>query len=146
MIDSVRNAAQRYNVFMPVRTFSLSLTTRGDTDVQDITDAVAHQVAQSGVKNGTVTIFCPSSTSALTTIEYESGAVTDLRRLFDEIIPREREYAHNARWLAGRQRTQSHPRCLAGPIADDSVRKWRSDPGYMAASHLYRTRSQIALF
>ena len=114
MIDSVRNAAQRYNVFMPVRTFSLSLTTRGDTDVQDITDAVAHQVAQSGIKNGTVTIFCPSSTSALTTIEYESGAVTDLRRLFDEIIPREREYAHNARWQDGNG--HSHIRAaLLGP-------------------------------
>jgi secondary thiamine-phosphate synthase enzyme len=48
-----------------------------------------------------VTIFCPSSTSGLTTIEYESGALSDLKRLFDEIIPPDREYAHNARWGDG---------------------------------------------
>ena len=39
--------------------------------------------------------------SGLTTIEYESGALNDLRRLFEEIIPSNREYAHNARWGDG---------------------------------------------
>lgn len=114
MIVSVRNAAQRYNIFMPVKTFSLSLNTRGDADIQDITDAIAQQVAESGIKNGIVTVFCPSSTSALTTIEYESGALSDLRHLFDEIIPQEREYAHNARWHDGNG--HSHVRAaLLGP-------------------------------
>jgi secondary thiamine-phosphate synthase enzyme len=86
---------------MPVKTFSLSLSTRGNTDVHDITTQVANHVTQSGLKDGTVTVFCPSSTSALTTIEYESGAVSDLKRLFDEIVPTNREYAHNARWDDG---------------------------------------------
>jgi secondary thiamine-phosphate synthase enzyme len=59
-------------------------------------------------------VFCPSSTSALTTIEYESGAVSDLKRLFDEIIPQNREYAHNARWHDGNG--HSHIRAsLLGP-------------------------------
>jgi secondary thiamine-phosphate synthase enzyme len=99
---------------MPVKTFSLSLSTRGDTDIHDITDAVAHQVAQSGLKDGTVTIFCPSSTSALTTIEYENGALSDLKRLFNEIIAQNREYAHNARWGDGNG--HSHVRAaLLGP-------------------------------
>jgi secondary thiamine-phosphate synthase enzyme len=86
---------------MPVKTFSLILSTRGNTDVHDITAEVASHVAQSGLKDGTMTVFCPSSTSALTTIEYESGAINDLKRLFDEIIPTNREYAHNARWGDG---------------------------------------------
>ena len=86
---------------MPVKTFSLSLSTSGNTDVHDITAQVASHIAQSGLKDGTVTVFSPSSTSALTTIEYESGAVSDLKRLFDEIIPTNREYAHNARWGDG---------------------------------------------
>jgi len=99
---------------MPVKTFSLSLNTRGDTDIHDITEAIARQVVQSGFKDGTVTVFCPSSTSALTTIEYESGALGDLRRLFDEIIPENREYAHNARWHDGNG--HSHVRAaLLGP-------------------------------
>jgi len=86
---------------MTVKTFPIHLSSRGNADVHDITDQVAAQVLQSGLKNGTVTIFCPSSTSGVTTIEYESGAVSDLKRLFDEIIPSNREYAHNARWGDG---------------------------------------------
>jgi secondary thiamine-phosphate synthase enzyme len=86
---------------MPVKTFSISLSTRGNADMHDITVQVASNVAQSGLKDGTVTVFCPSSTSGVTTIEYESGALNDLRRLFDEIIPANREYAHNARWGDG---------------------------------------------
>jgi len=99
---------------MTVKTFSISLNTQGNADIHDITDQVARQVTQSSLKDGTVTIFCPSSTSALTTIEYESGALSDLRRLFDEIIPQGQEYAHNARWHDGNG--HSHVRAaLLGP-------------------------------
>ncbi|MEW6030410.1 MAG: secondary thiamine-phosphate synthase enzyme YjbQ [Chloroflexota bacterium] len=86
---------------MTVKSFSIRLSTRGDADIHDITDQVVDHVIQSGFKNGMVTIFCPSSTSGVTTIEYESGALSDLKRLFDEIIPPNREYAHNARWGDG---------------------------------------------
>jgi len=99
---------------MPVKTFSISLNTSGDSEVHDITDAIADAVSKSGLKAGTVTVFCPSSTSALTTIEYESGAVSDLKRLFNEIVPQNREYAHNARWHDGNG--HSHIRAsLLGP-------------------------------
>jgi secondary thiamine-phosphate synthase enzyme len=97
-----------------VKTGSIQLNTSGNADVQDITAQVAQVVRSSKVKNGTVTIFCPSSTSALTTIEYESGCVSDLRRLFEEIIPQNKEYAHNARWHDGNG--HSHIRAaLLGP-------------------------------
>jgi len=97
-----------------VNTCSIQLSTRGNADVQDITAQVAQVVIASELKNGTVTIFCPSATSALTTIEYESGCVSDLRRLFDEIIPSNREYAHNVRWGDGNG--HSHVRAaLLGP-------------------------------
>lgn len=86
---------------MTVNTLSIELSTRGNADVQDITDAVADSVARSGIRDGIVTIFCPSSTSALSTIEYESGCISDLRRLFDEIADPRRDYAHNARWGDG---------------------------------------------
>lgn len=99
---------------MTVITLSIHLSTRGDSDIHDITDQVARGVAQSGLKNGTATVFCPSSTSAVTTIEYESGALSDLKRLFDEIISPNREYAHNARWGDGNG--HSHVRAsLLGP-------------------------------
>ena len=99
---------------MTVKTSSISLSTRGHADIHDITDQVARSILQSGLKDGTVTIFCPSSTSALTTIEYESGALSDLRRLFDEIVPQDREYHHNERWHDGNG--HSHVRAaLLGP-------------------------------
>jgi thiamine phosphate synthase YjbQ (UPF0047 family) len=78
---------------MPVQTQTISLNTRGNTDIQDITGQVGAVVSKSGLRSGIVTVFCPSSTSALTTIEYESGCLSDLRRLFDEILPTGREYA-----------------------------------------------------
>ncbi len=84
-----------------IKTTKLSLDTRGNADIHDLTDAVAGAIRQSGLKNGTATIFCPSATSAVTTIEYESGALADLKRLFDEIVSPDREYAHNARWGDG---------------------------------------------
>ena len=84
-----------------VKTTTISFHTRGNADIHDITDMVAGAIRQSGLHSGIVTIFCPSSTTGLTTIEYESGALADLRRAFDEIVPPDREYAHNARWGDG---------------------------------------------
>jgi secondary thiamine-phosphate synthase enzyme len=99
---------------MPILSTTISLRTRGDADVHDITERVAALIAQSGLKSGTATVFCPSATSAVTTIEYESGAVSDLKRLFDEVIPPDRDYAHNARWGDGNG--HSHVRAsLLGP-------------------------------
>ena len=86
---------------MPVKTLYISLNTRGNTDIIDITERIVGCIVDSGLKDGIVTIFCPSSTSALTTIEYERGCLSDLRRLFDEIVNPNREYAHDAAWGDG---------------------------------------------
>ena len=99
---------------MTIKTESIQLQTRGNADVHDITNQVARAVQNTGLQDGTVTIFCPSSTSALTTLEYESGCISDLRRLFDEITNPDRHYAHNARWGDGNG--HSHVRAaLLGP-------------------------------
>jgi secondary thiamine-phosphate synthase enzyme len=99
---------------MPTKTGSISITTQGTTDIQDITHQVIRLVEQSGLKSGVVTIFCPSSTSGLTTVEFEPGAVADLKRMFEELIPSKRDYAHNATWDDGNG--HSHMRAsLLGP-------------------------------
>jgi secondary thiamine-phosphate synthase enzyme len=99
---------------MPVETLSISVDTRGNADIIEITSQVLAAVAQSGIERGIVTIFTPSATSSITTIEYESGCLSDLRRLFDEIIPSDRDYSHNARWGDGNG--HSHVRAaLLGP-------------------------------
>ena len=86
---------------MALKTETINLNTQGNADIQDITGQISRVVEASGIQDGVVTIFTPSSTSGLTTIEYESGCLSDLRRLFDEIIDPARHYAHNARWGDG---------------------------------------------
>ncbi len=86
---------------MTVKSCTITLNTRGNADLVDITDPVAQCLRDSGLQNGILTIFCPSSTSGLTTIEYESGALNDLKRLFDQLAPPEQHYDHNARWGDG---------------------------------------------
>ncbi len=84
-----------------VKTDYISLDTRGNTHVVDITAWVAEIVRKSGVRDGIVTIFSPSSTSGITTIEYESGAVSDLQEMFERVIPSDIPYRHNLRWGDG---------------------------------------------
>ena len=99
---------------MMVRTSTISLSTRGNADVHDITRELEAAVTSSGLQEGAVIVFCSSSTSAVTTIEYEAGALKDLRRVFDELVPEDREYAHNASWGDGNG--HSHVRAsLLGP-------------------------------
>ncbi len=99
---------------MITSTKSILVNTNGNADTHDITDQIRNLLKDCGIRDGIVTIFTPSSTSALTTIEYESGALSDLRRLFDEIIDPSRPYAHNARWGDGNG--HSHVRAsLLGP-------------------------------
>ncbi len=73
----------------------LRFQTEGDGHVVDLTEGVAAVVAQSGIENGTVSVFVPGSTAAVTTMEYEPGGVRDLRELLDRLIPREGDYEHN---------------------------------------------------
>jgi secondary thiamine-phosphate synthase enzyme len=84
-----------------IKTASIELKTQGNAHVINITQQVAQAVQDSDLESGLVTVFCPSATSALTTIEYEDGCVSDLQRLFDEIVPPDRVYQHNQRWGDG---------------------------------------------
>jgi len=79
----------------------VELNTRGHADMHDLTSQVKRILADTKIRSGTVTVFTPSSTSAITTIEYESGALDDLRRLLDEVAPPDRDYRHNLRWGDG---------------------------------------------
>jgi secondary thiamine-phosphate synthase enzyme len=73
----------------------LRFETEGDGQVVDLTEGVAAVVRQSGIENGTASVFVPGSTAAVTTMEYEPGGVHDLRQLLDRLIPREGDYEHN---------------------------------------------------
>ena len=68
---------------------------------RDVTPEVAKLVADSGVAHGIASVSITGSTGAITTIEYEDGALNDLRRALDSIAPTSDHYDHNDRWGDG---------------------------------------------
>jgi secondary thiamine-phosphate synthase enzyme len=80
---------------VPVHTGELRFSTDGDGDVIDLTEGVLEVVRSSGVEDGTVSVFVPGSTAAVTTMEYERGGVHDLRAALDRLVPKEGDYEHN---------------------------------------------------
>ncbi|MFQ5717471.1 MAG: secondary thiamine-phosphate synthase enzyme YjbQ [Nitrospinales bacterium] len=84
-----------------VKTRSFQIRTRGFGDILDITDEVAASVEGSGLSDGTATVFVPGSTAGITTIEYEPGAVSDLKRAIERQAPVDLHYEHDARWGDG---------------------------------------------
>jgi len=91
-----------------------AVATEGQGDAHDITAQVADAIGESGLSAGLATIFVVGSTAALTTIEFEPGAVADFNGLLDRLAPRAAEYIHHQRW--GDDNGSSHVRAaLVGP-------------------------------
>jgi secondary thiamine-phosphate synthase enzyme len=82
-------------------TDSISLTTKGFTDIIDITREVVSVLRESKVESGLLTVFCTGSTGGITTIEYESGVIGDLKRAIEKIAPSNIPYEHDKRWGDG---------------------------------------------
>jgi secondary thiamine-phosphate synthase enzyme len=81
-----------------VVTKKISLNTEGDGDIVDITPQVAEEVSQSEVDSGIVTVFVAGSTAGVTTIEFEPGLVSDLKAMWQRLVPKGIPYAHDQRW------------------------------------------------
>jgi secondary thiamine-phosphate synthase enzyme len=95
-------------------TKELHLQTNGGCDILDITSRVKKALRECQLRDGIVTLFCPGSTGAVSTIEYESGVLHDLEQILDEIAPPDRDYRHHLRW--GDDNGHSHVRAaMIGP-------------------------------
>lgn len=84
-----------------VITDELVYSSKGNTDIIDVTRDIQKVVKKNSVKNGQVTIFVSGATAGVTSIEYENGLVKDFRKMFERVIPENMEYAHDARWHDG---------------------------------------------
>jgi len=80
---------------MAVHTAELRYSTRGDSDVVDITGDVARCVEEAGVGEGQAVAFVRGSTAAVSTMEYEPGGVQDLQAMLERLIPAAGDYEHN---------------------------------------------------
>ncbi len=86
---------------MEIITGYITFDTKGHSDIIDITQNVNQELKRSGLQNGSVLIFVPGATGALTTIEYEPGLVSDLQDALERIAPQGLKYAHNLKWGDG---------------------------------------------
>ncbi len=97
-----------------VTTERIPVQSKRNTSIHEITSEVQAVVTKSGIREGTVTVFVPGATGAITTVEYEPGLVEDLKTLFDKIAPRGADYRHEEMWHDGNG--HSHVRAsLLGP-------------------------------
>lgn len=80
---------------------TVQIETQGHNDVHDLTDRAEEALRSSGVQEGVMLVFTPGSTAGVTTIEFESGAVDDLKKAIERLVPEKQHYAHDARWGDG---------------------------------------------
>jgi len=110
---------------MPFRTAELRIATQGFGDIRDLTGEATRLVADAHLQDGLLLLFVPGSTAGLTTIEYESGAIADLKAAIERLAPQTLDYAHDARWGDGNG--FAHVRAallgpsLAVPVADGAL-------------------------
>lgn len=79
----------------------LNFKTKGEVDILDLTSEVSNIVKTSKIKNGQVCVFCPGSTGAITTIEYEPGLLDDIPKAMERLFPKNMTYQHHLRWHDG---------------------------------------------
>src|SRR5262245_50544820 len=97
-----------------VTTHVQQIRTAGQGDAHDVTSLVAGTLAKSSLSSGLATVSVVGSTAAVTTIEFEPGAIGDLNGLLDRLAPRDGDYQHHLRW--GDDNGSSHVRAaLLGP-------------------------------
>lgn len=79
----------------------ITLSTRTNGDMHDITDQVNSIVRKSGIQTGMAHVFNVGSTASIGTIEFEPGLQRDLPQLLNKLIPPSREYGHEQMWHDG---------------------------------------------
>jgi secondary thiamine-phosphate synthase enzyme len=83
----------------------IAVGTKGEGDIVNITGEVEKALRESRVTEGLVHLFVTGSTAALTTIEYEPGVLSDLKRSLSLLAPTDIPYAHDGKWGDGNGRS-----------------------------------------
>ncbi|MFH0838591.1 MAG: secondary thiamine-phosphate synthase enzyme YjbQ [Candidatus Omnitrophota bacterium] len=83
---------------MKIITKSISLKTRGAGDLINITSEIEALLSQTALKEGNVTVFVVGSTAGITSFEYESGLIKDMKDIYEKLAPSTKQYAHDETW------------------------------------------------
>jgi secondary thiamine-phosphate synthase enzyme len=84
-----------------VVTEKISLQSRGNCDIIDITPEVQQRLSETDISDGTVTLFISGSTAGITTIEFESGLLSDFKEMWERNVPTGIPYKHDRAWGDG---------------------------------------------
>ena len=84
-----------------VKTEEIKFSSKGYCHIVDITGPISEKISSSGINSGTVTVFTPSATTGLTTIEYEPGLLQDMPEFMEKILPSDVSYKHDETWHDG---------------------------------------------
>ncbi|MCX6600789.1 MAG: secondary thiamine-phosphate synthase enzyme YjbQ [bacterium] len=76
----------------------ISLSTKGFSDIHDLTARVEQVVAKSGIQNGIVCVFAVGSTASVSTIEYEPALSEDFRDQLEKFAPHTMRTRHSETW------------------------------------------------
>ncbi len=82
---------------MQARYEEITLDTRGDGDVLDVTSYAQKAIDNAGLSDGLCTVFVAHSTCGMTTIECEPGCNADLNAILERIAPHDATWEHNER-------------------------------------------------
>ncbi len=83
---------------MALVTDSVSVSTRGDSHMVDLTGRVQEVVDRHAFREGQALVFVSGSTAGLTTVEFEPGLQKDLPAALERVAPRGIPYAHEETW------------------------------------------------
>jgi len=82
-----------------VKTQNITVKTRGNGEVVNITEQISAAVALADIRQGTATVFNVGSTAGITTTEYEPGLANhDLKAAFEKLAPENGRYEHEMTW------------------------------------------------
>jgi secondary thiamine-phosphate synthase enzyme len=95
----------------------LTLKTRGNGDLHDLTARVGDVVRQAGLLVGVAHVFCVGSTAAVGTIEFEPGLKDDLPALLNQLAPPSKQYGHEQTWHDGNGHSHLQATLLGPSVA-----------------------------
>jgi len=108
---------------MTVETKEITLQSKGNCDIIDITSQVTKHIEKSGIDNGIVTLFVVGSTAGITTIEYEPNLLSDFKDMWDRVMPQNISYEHDKTWGDGNGHSHIRASTLGASLAVPFVNK-----------------------
>ena len=93
---------------------TIHITTKGFSDIIDLTNNVENAIDESGIREGIANISAIGSTASITTMEFEPALVEDFKEKLEQLVSSRERSRHSETW--GDDNGFSHMRAsLMGP-------------------------------